>query len=168
VKPAVFLDRDGTLIEDVGYLDRLDRIALFPWTVDAIRALNRAGFIVVVITNHQGGGFFTEAFVEGRTATSARVSPLAGRASTRITIVRTIRTAPSRPTVGHAIAASRRADWWTGRFASWTSIRRAPSSSETSGWMWDWRARRGRVASWSAREPAPPKKRGPCPASAPT
>jgi D-glycero-D-manno-heptose 1,7-bisphosphate phosphatase len=66
VKPAVFLDRDGTLIEDVGYLDRLDRIALFPWTVDAIRALNRAGFIVVVITNQSGvaRGFFTEAFVE--------------------------------------------------------------------------------------------------------
>jgi len=66
VKPAVFLDRDGTLIEDVGYLDRLDRIALFPWTVDAIRALNRGGFLVVVITNQSGvaRGFFTEAFVE--------------------------------------------------------------------------------------------------------
>jgi len=66
VKPAVFLDRDGTLIEDAGYLDRLDRIALFPWTVDAIRALNRAGFVVVVITNQSGvaRGFFTEAFVE--------------------------------------------------------------------------------------------------------
>jgi len=66
VKPAVFLDRDGTLIEDVGYLDRLDRIALFPWTVDAVRALNRGGFVVVVITNQSGvaRGFFTEAFVE--------------------------------------------------------------------------------------------------------
>jgi D-glycero-D-manno-heptose 1,7-bisphosphate phosphatase len=66
VKPAVFLDRDGTLIEDVGYLDRLDRIAFFPWTVDAIRALNRAGLAVVVITNQSGiaRGLFTEAFVE--------------------------------------------------------------------------------------------------------
>ena len=66
MKPAVFLDRDGTLIEDVGYLDRLDRIALFPWTVDAIRALNRAGFMVVVTTNQSGvaRGFFTEGFVE--------------------------------------------------------------------------------------------------------
>jgi D-glycero-D-manno-heptose 1,7-bisphosphate phosphatase len=65
VKPAVFLDRDGTLIEDVGYLDRLDRIAFFPWTIDAIRALNRAGLIVVVITNQSGiaRGFITEAFV---------------------------------------------------------------------------------------------------------
>ena len=65
MKPAVFLDRDGTLIEDVGYLDRLDRIAFFPWTIDAIRALNRAGLVVVVITNQSGiaRGFITEAFV---------------------------------------------------------------------------------------------------------
>jgi len=66
VKPAVFLDRDGTMIEDVGYLDALNRVDFFPWTVDAIRALNRAGFPVVVVTN-QGGiarGFFTEAFVQ--------------------------------------------------------------------------------------------------------
>jgi D-glycero-D-manno-heptose 1,7-bisphosphate phosphatase len=66
VKPAVFLDRDGTLIEDVGYLDRLDQIMVFPWTVDVIRALNRAGLAVVVVTNQSGiaRGLFTEAFVE--------------------------------------------------------------------------------------------------------
>ena len=65
-RPAVFLDRDGTLIEDVGYLDTLDRVAFFPWTVDTIRALNRAGLAVVVVTNQSGiaRGFFTEAFVE--------------------------------------------------------------------------------------------------------
>ncbi len=64
--PAVFLDRDGTMIEDVGYLDAFDRIVFFPWTVDAIRALNRAGLPVVVITNQSGiaRGFFTGAFVE--------------------------------------------------------------------------------------------------------
>ena len=65
-RPAVFLDRDGTMIEDVGYLDRLDRVVWFPWTVDAIRALNRAGLPVVVITNQSGiaRGFFTESFVD--------------------------------------------------------------------------------------------------------
>lgn len=65
-KPAVFLDRDGTMIEDVGYLNRLEQIAFFPWTVDAIRALNRAGLPVVVITNQAGiaRGLFTEAFVD--------------------------------------------------------------------------------------------------------
>src|ERR1700747_308239 len=64
-RPAVFLDRDGTIIEDVGYLDALDKIAWFPWSVDAIRALNRAGFPVVVITNQSGiaRGFLTERVV---------------------------------------------------------------------------------------------------------
>jgi D-glycero-D-manno-heptose 1,7-bisphosphate phosphatase len=65
-RPAVFLDRDGTMIEDDGYLTRLDRIVWFPWTVDVIRALNREGLPVVVVTNQSGiaRGFFTEAFVE--------------------------------------------------------------------------------------------------------
>ena len=64
-KPAVFLDRDGTIIEDVGYLDAVARIAWFPWSVDAIRALNRAGLPVVVITNQAGvaRGYFDEPLV---------------------------------------------------------------------------------------------------------
>jgi D-glycero-D-manno-heptose 1,7-bisphosphate phosphatase len=65
VKRAVFLDRDGTMIEDVGYLDSLSRITFYPWTVDAIRRFNRAGLAVVVVTNQSGiaRGLFTEAFV---------------------------------------------------------------------------------------------------------
>jgi len=50
-RAAVFLDRDGTMIEDVGYLNRVEDLRVFPWTVDAIRSLNRAGFLVVVVTN---------------------------------------------------------------------------------------------------------------------
>ena len=63
---AVFLDRDGTLIEEVGYLDRLDRLRFFPYSVDAVRLLNAAGFAVIVVTNQAGiaRGFFDEAFVE--------------------------------------------------------------------------------------------------------
>jgi D-glycero-D-manno-heptose 1,7-bisphosphate phosphatase len=63
---AVFLDRDGTLIEEVGYLDRPERVALFPWSVDAIRALNRAGVRVVIVSNQSGvaRGFFSEATVD--------------------------------------------------------------------------------------------------------
>ena len=63
---AVFLDRDGTVIEEVGYLDRPERVALFPWTIDAIRSLNRAGLRVVIVTNQSGvaRGYFTEATVE--------------------------------------------------------------------------------------------------------
>jgi len=65
MKPAVFLDRDGTLIEEVGYLDRLERLAFFPWSIDAVRLLNRAGYLVVVVTNQAGvaRGIFDESFV---------------------------------------------------------------------------------------------------------
>ncbi len=62
---AVFLDRDGTMIDEVGYLDREESVRWFPWTIDAIRLLNRAGYIVCVVTN-QGGiglGLFDETFV---------------------------------------------------------------------------------------------------------
>jgi D-glycero-D-manno-heptose 1,7-bisphosphate phosphatase len=50
-RPAVFLDRDGTLNEERGYLDRMELLTLFPWTADAVRLLNRAGFVTVVVTN---------------------------------------------------------------------------------------------------------------------
>jgi D-glycero-D-manno-heptose 1,7-bisphosphate phosphatase len=63
---AVFLDRDGTLLHEVGYLSRREDVRWFPFSVDAVRLLNRAGFRVFVITN-QGGvglGMFTQAFVE--------------------------------------------------------------------------------------------------------
>ncbi len=55
-RPAVFLDRDGTLIEERGYLDRLSLLHVFPWTADALRLLKRAGFVTVVITNQSGIG----------------------------------------------------------------------------------------------------------------
>jgi D-glycero-D-manno-heptose 1,7-bisphosphate phosphatase len=66
VKRAVLLDRDGTLIEEAGYLDRLERLAFFPYSVDAVRLLNQAGFIVVVVTNQSGiaRGIVEEAFVQ--------------------------------------------------------------------------------------------------------
>jgi D-glycero-D-manno-heptose 1,7-bisphosphate phosphatase len=63
---AVFLDRDGTIIEEVGYLDRPERVEFFPWTIDAIRVLNRSGLAVVLVSNQSGiaRGFFTAAVVE--------------------------------------------------------------------------------------------------------
>jgi D-glycero-D-manno-heptose 1,7-bisphosphate phosphatase len=66
MKRAVFLDRDGTLIEESGYLDRLERLIFFPFTVDAVRVLNRAGFAVVVVTNQAGiaRGIVKESFVD--------------------------------------------------------------------------------------------------------
>jgi len=80
-RPAVFLDRDGTIIDEVGYLETIDRIVWFPWSVDAIRALNRAGFAVVVITNQSGvaRGRFSETMVgEVHRAIDARL--IAGNA----------------------------------------------------------------------------------------
>jgi D-glycero-D-manno-heptose 1,7-bisphosphate phosphatase len=78
--PAVFLDRDGTLIEDVDYLSRLDQIVLFPWTIDALRLLNRAGFATVVVTNQSavGRGIVTEDFVRDTHAALDRTLAVGG------------------------------------------------------------------------------------------
>jgi len=46
---AVFMDRDGTINEEVGYLSRLDQMKLFPRSAEAIRLLNREGIKVVVV-----------------------------------------------------------------------------------------------------------------------
>ena len=64
-RPAVFLDRDGTIVEECGYLNRLEKLTLFPWTVDALRLIKRAGFATVVITNQAavGRGIIEEDFV---------------------------------------------------------------------------------------------------------
>lgn len=61
-RPAVFLDRDGTMIEDVGYLSRVADVRWFPFTVEAIRLLNRADFLVCVTTNQSGvaRGYYDE------------------------------------------------------------------------------------------------------------
>ena len=66
MQPAVFLDRDGTILEELGYLTPATTLAVYPWSIDAIRLLRRAGFAVVVVTN-QGGiarGLYTREFVE--------------------------------------------------------------------------------------------------------
>ena len=54
--PAVFLDRDGTMIRDVHYLRRLEDVQWFASTIDAIRLMNQAGFLVFVVTNQSGVG----------------------------------------------------------------------------------------------------------------
>ena len=62
---AVFLDRDGTINEEVGHLDSLDKLKIFPAAFDAVRMINEAGMKVVVVTNQSGvaRGLFDEAFV---------------------------------------------------------------------------------------------------------
>lgn len=62
-RPAVFLDRDGTLIEDPGYLADPAGVVLLPGVVEALDALTRLGFLRIVVTNQSGigQGRFTEA-----------------------------------------------------------------------------------------------------------
>ncbi|OGW43667.1 MAG: hypothetical protein A2X57_02630 [Nitrospirae bacterium GWD2_57_8] len=63
---AVFLDRDGTINEEVGYVRDLAMLRLIPGAAAAIRKLNEAGFKVIVITNQSGvaRGYFPESQVQ--------------------------------------------------------------------------------------------------------
>ena len=65
-RPAIFLDRDGTLIEDSGYLADPASVRLLPGVAEALIVLERAGYLRIVITNQSGiaRGFFSEAVVE--------------------------------------------------------------------------------------------------------
>jgi len=66
MRDAVFLDRDGTILDELGYLTPDSTVHVYPFSIDAIRLLARAGFAVVVITN-QGGiglGLYDHAFVD--------------------------------------------------------------------------------------------------------
>jgi len=51
---AVFMDRDGTINEEVGYLSKLEQLRLFPAVGEAIRQINRSGMKAVVVTNQSG------------------------------------------------------------------------------------------------------------------
>ncbi len=61
-RPAVFLDRDGTVIEEVNYLSRPEQVRLIPGAAEAIARANRVGAAVVVVTNQSGvaRGYFPE------------------------------------------------------------------------------------------------------------
>src|SRR5580700_4011583 len=54
LRPAVFLDRDGTISEEMGYVNHIDRFEVFPFAAAAIRQLNEAQIPVIVITNQSG------------------------------------------------------------------------------------------------------------------
>lgn len=54
VVPAAFLDRDGVLIEDVGYPHREDQLRFIPGAAEAVRRLNGLGYMCVIVTNQSG------------------------------------------------------------------------------------------------------------------
>jgi len=66
MRPAVFLDRDGTLIEERHYLHRPEEVQLFPGAAAALRRLRNAGFALFLVTNQSGvgRGYFTLTDVE--------------------------------------------------------------------------------------------------------
>jgi D-glycero-D-manno-heptose 1,7-bisphosphate phosphatase len=66
MKPAVFIDRDGTILDELGYVVPGAEVKIYPFSAAAISKLTEAGFPVVVITN-QGGialGMYDHAFVD--------------------------------------------------------------------------------------------------------
>jgi D-glycero-D-manno-heptose 1,7-bisphosphate phosphatase len=54
LRRAVFLDRDGTISEEMGYVNHIDRFQIFPYAAEAIRHLNQADIPVIVVTNQSG------------------------------------------------------------------------------------------------------------------
>jgi len=65
-RPAIFMDRDGTLSHEVGYVNHPSRFRLYPWTAAAVRSINRAGWLAVVVTNQAGiaRGYFPPSVLE--------------------------------------------------------------------------------------------------------
>ena len=59
---AVFLDRDGVIIEDKSYIGQIERVDFIPGVIESIKLLNKNNFKVIVITNQAGvaRGYFTE------------------------------------------------------------------------------------------------------------
>ena len=66
LRPAVFLDRDGTIAEEVGYLNHVSRFRMFPFAPAAIRRLNEAKYPAIVTTNQSGvsRGYFPDSLVQ--------------------------------------------------------------------------------------------------------
>ena len=63
---AVFLDRDGTINEEMGYINHLDRFVLLPGAAAAIRRINQSGLKAVVLTNQSGAarGYFPAELID--------------------------------------------------------------------------------------------------------
>jgi D-glycero-D-manno-heptose 1,7-bisphosphate phosphatase len=62
---AVFMDRDGTISEEVGYVNHPSRYRVFPYSAEAVRVLNEAGWLAILVTNQAGvaRGYFTEEII---------------------------------------------------------------------------------------------------------
>lgn len=65
LRPAIFLDRDGVVTDEVGYINHISRARIYPYAPEAIRMLKSTGFPVIIVTNQSGvgRGYFTENIV---------------------------------------------------------------------------------------------------------
>ena len=63
---AVFIDRDGTISEEVGYINHPSRFHVFPYSAPAIKLLNESGWLAIVVTNQAGvaRGYFSEEMIK--------------------------------------------------------------------------------------------------------
>jgi D-glycero-D-manno-heptose 1,7-bisphosphate phosphatase len=66
MKRAIFIDRDGTISEEVGYINHPSRFRVFPYSANAIKLLNEAGWLAVLVTNQAGvaRGYFSEDMIQ--------------------------------------------------------------------------------------------------------
>ena len=64
-RPALFIDRDGTLSEEVGYVNHPSRFRVFPYSAEAIKLLHDNGWLAIVVTNQAGvaRGYFAEEII---------------------------------------------------------------------------------------------------------
>jgi D-glycero-D-manno-heptose 1,7-bisphosphate phosphatase len=59
---AIFLDRDGTINEEMGYINHIERFKMFDFVPESIRIFRRLGYKIIIVTNQSGiaRGYFTE------------------------------------------------------------------------------------------------------------
>ncbi|MBI5775487.1 MAG: HAD family hydrolase [Verrucomicrobia bacterium] len=99
MKRAVFLDRDGTLIEEKVYLADPDKVVIFPGTGPALRRLMDAGFLLFIVTNQSGigRGYYT---LDDMHAVNARLGELLARDGVRFEKIYFAPEAPEQPSRG--------------------------------------------------------------------
>ncbi len=107
--PAIFLDRDGTINVDHGYVHEIDNFEFIDGVIDAMRQLKEMGFAPVVVTNQSGiaRGKFTEAQFETLTEWMDWSRPIAVSIWTVSITVRTTRRGRLKSFVKPVIAVSR-------------------------------------------------------------
>ena len=97
--PAVFLDRDGTLIEERNYLSRPEQVVIFPGAAAALRQLQERGFKLFIVSNQSGvgRGYFT---LEDMERVNRHIESELGRAGVRFDKTYVAPEAPDQPSRG--------------------------------------------------------------------